>query len=461
MIHTKLMPHQIVICDFIRDKPYFGIFADYGTGKTLCALQHIETKKFKRVLVVSTKTSIQSTWVNEVKTHTDFKHVLLVGSKTQKLKELAFGLKMSKINADYYYSDHEYTTLFLINFDGVENLFSALQQTKFDCVIIDESTKIKSPKAQRTIVLWKLGQYIKNRGIMTGFPVTENLSELYSQIKFLDQGKSLGNSFYEFLAKHFVKMGYKSVPKKKSSEVILKQIKEFCIRITNKELKLPPKIYKPVGLEKTAEQTQLLTQLNDYFALEFKKVKLETNYIFTLINKSLQICSGFIKDGDGNVEVVHTEKDQFLVDILEDINAKQHKVLIWCNFLFVIEKLNKLLTKLGYNVRTLTGATEDANAVVSAFQYDKSVNILLAIQKKASDSITLTNCNYVVYYCNGWSADERNNSEARTYRKGSEKHAHVLYIDLFVKDTVDEKVYQCLKQKKSLIETLKTEFGSI
>ncbi len=61
MIYTKLLQHQQDIMKFIVDKPYFGIFAKYGSGKTLCALSYINFHKIKKVLIVSTKTSIK-TW---------------------------------------------------------------------------------------------------------------------------------------------------------------------------------------------------------------------------------------------------------------------------------------------------------------------------------------------------------------------------------------------------------------
>ena len=48
MIYTKLMPHQVKIVKFIKNKKYWGIFADYGTGKTLCALTYIELNKLRK-----------------------------------------------------------------------------------------------------------------------------------------------------------------------------------------------------------------------------------------------------------------------------------------------------------------------------------------------------------------------------------------------------------------------------
>lgn len=455
-IKTELMVHQKQIVNFIRDKKYFGIFADFGTGKTLCALSYINFHRLRKVLIVSTKTAIQSTWVDEISKHTDFLYVMLVGPRNQKINNLYLGLKKSMINAGYYHSSRSNIVLFLVNFDGIDNIFNELIQANFDLIICDESTRIKSPNAKRTMVLWKLAEYIDKRCIMTGFPITESLVDLYSQIKFLDLGENFGKSYYAFIHRYFNKIAYKCLPRKKGVIEILKKIKPFCIRITNADLKLPPKNYKTEHVKLTDEQSRLLTSLEEYFRLEFGKVKIDTQYIFTLINKSLQICAGFIKDAEGNVELVQTNKDEMLAELLEEIDIYQHKVIIWCTFLHTVDKLSKILKR--FDPLTLSGATKNVNEVIRKFQHDKNSNVLIAIQKKGAASITLTNCNHAIYYSNAWSYDDRYNSEARIYRKGSEQHKFVFYTDLVVKDTIEEKVLDCLRKKKSLVDELKQQF---
>ena len=158
------------------------------------------------------------------------------------------------------------------------------------------------------------------------------------------------------------------------------------------------------------------------------------------------------------MEVIETHKDEALISILEEIDAYNHKVIIWCAYLFTIKKLERILKKLGYGVLKLTGEVKDVQSIVSAFQNLKKYQILLATQKKASGSITLTKCRYAIYYSNTWSYDERANSEARIRRKGSEHHASIIYTDLVTKGAVESKVYDCLRKKKNLVEELKKEF---
>jgi SNF2 family DNA or RNA helicase len=483
-IYTKLMPHQELILDFIKDKKYFGIFAEYGTGKSLTALAFIEKHNIRKTLVISTKTSVQSTWPQEIKKHTNFKLALLIGNKQQKLTTLYHGLRVSMSSAGYYNSSTSNNIVFLINFDGVKNIFNELLQADFDFIVIDESTKIKSSKTMRTKVLWALGKNIDKKCIMTGFPITENISEIYSQIKFLDNGETFGNSHFNFMEKYFNRIGYKYVAKKKGIDDILQSIKPFCIRVSGDVLKLPPKVYIPKVIEATEQQRKLLDDLNSTFKLEFGKVSIDTQYVFTLINKSLQICDGFIQtkvpksDALGNsvfrkndkgeeyrvmeniLEPLLTNKDEELLELIEEIDARKNKIIVWFNHIFPLEKMERLITKMGYKPLTLYGETEDVNGVVNKFQFGKH-NVLLATQKKASASITLTNCKYAIYYSTNWSYDERYNSEARIYRKGSEKHDSIVYTDLVTKDTVEDLVFKCLREKKNLVDVLKVQFGGL
>jgi len=455
MIYTKLLDHQKKILEFTVKRKYFGIFADYGTGKTLCALAHINFFQYNKVLVVSTKTAIHSTWIDEIRKHTDFNYILINGSKRDKQQKLQLGLRKAQISPATYHSGKKHVTIFLINFEGVKNIFTELSTMSFDFVVVDESTKLKAPETQRTQIMWALAKYINSRCIMTGFPITENFADIYSQIKFLDLGENFGNSYYAFINRYFNKVAYKLLPRKKGVEEILTKIKIFCIRITNAELNLPPKVYKIVHIDPTKQQTEMLKELNDYFRLEFGKVKIDTEYVFTLINKSLQVCSGFIKGHDASIESFPTNKDETLADLLDEIDITRNKVIIWCAYRHSVDKLYRLLKT--FSPMVLTGATKNVNATIRHFQDGKS-NIMIAIQKKAAESITLTSCNYAIYYENSWSADLRYNSEARIRRKGSEIHQHIFYTDFVVRDTIEERVLECLKQKKNLVDDLKEQF---
>jgi len=499
MIRTKLMKHQKLIVDFMQDKKYSAVFADYGTGKTLCVLAHVDQmERARKILIVSSKTAVQSTWPDEIEKHSNFRYVHLLGNRRKKQIALRLGLRASYQEETPYGAEHTQPVFFLINFDGVRNIYDELVQVGFDYVVVDESTKIKSPRAARTKILWALGRTVKRRTIMTGFPITENLGEIYSQIKFLDHGKALGAGYYAFLEKYFYRAGFKRKPKIGTEKKIFGLIKPFSIRVTNKVLQLPPKVYRVQKVFPTSQQKKLMDDLNQYFSLELGRIKIDTQYIFTLINKSLEISDGFVKSNwykkigierdrlecykcgkkfnaakyegkkyclycghKGYLEVLDTNKDDAIVDLVEEIDPFKNKIVVWAMYRYSIKKLKKLFTSMDIPVLTLTGATEDPNKTIRKFQYEKKYRILLATQKKASESITLTSAKHAIYYSSPWSYDLRSNSEARIRRKGSEKHSHIMYTDILVKNSIDEVVYNCLRNKGSLVGDLKKQFRAI
>lgn len=476
MIRVKeIMEHQKMIVEFCKDKPFGGLFADYGTGKSLVALMLTEIKKYRKVLIVSTKLSIDSTWCDEIRKWTDFRFCVLQGTAKQKVNMLRFALE--RVNQPNRYNtigESVKPLLFLINYEGVKSIYRELIEAQFDAVFADESTKIKTFDTERTMALNEVRTTIPNRYIMTGFPITENLAELYSQIKFIDMGETFGNNYYAFLNKYFVRMGPRWVVKKRAIQQILSAIAPFCIRITNKTLKLPPQIYKPIELELTDQQREILLKFNDTFKLELGKVKIDTKYIFTLLSKSLEVCDGFIQKIEKEIdpetgkstgkilsselEIVDTHKDEALVEVLEEIDVVKNKVVIWCAFTFSVKKIQHILTKLRIPVLSLTGETTNANKVVQMFQKSREYNVIVCTQQKAAESITLTEARYAIYYSRMWSNDKRLNSEARNRRKGSEKHESIIYIDLVTKNSVEKKVYECLRKKKNLIDELKLAF---
>jgi SNF2 family DNA or RNA helicase len=501
-VYTKLMQHQNDIVEFCKDKPYAGIFAEYGTGKTLCTLKLTEVCQWTKVLVVCSKTAILATWPAEITKHTDFNYVYLVGSKQKRIDALSLGLRKARQQGSAYTLEYLRPTIFLINFDGVKSIYNELVASSMDCIIVDESTKIKYPTTDRTKVLWALSKNIPRRFCLTGWPITESPQDLYSQIKFLDRGVTFGNSYHGFMDKYFAKIGYKRVPIKGAPEEIINKVGGFCIRVTNESLNLPPKTYIVKEITQSQEQMNALRQLKDYMQIDIGKINISTEYVFTKLIKTLEICDGFVKDnwwkldGDvifcnkcgakeeyavdgekteegkrvakriecikcghaGNSELVPTQKDEALFELLEEIDVAHHKVIIWTPFKFTLLKLSKLCEHYKYSYVTLSGETEDVKGVVDKFMFSKT-NILIATTKKASESLNLTNCNVAIYYSNEWSYDRRANSEARIYRKGSEKHAHVIYVDFVTKGTLEELVFNCLTKKKNLVDELKEMFG--
>lgn len=446
MIRTIPRSHQKDVVLFCKPLDYGAIIASYGTGKTLMALWLTEVMKWKLVIIVSTKSSLESTWEDEIKKHSDYRFARIDGNTPrQKINLIRMALnRQSKI--------------LLINFDGVRNILDAIAAIKSDAVIVDESLKISNPDALRTKVMWALGRIIPKRFIMAGNVFSEGLHQIYSQVKFLDNGKTFGNSYKQHLKDYFDKKKGKYVPKKGMTQKIFKLIKPFTIMVPASAVQLPPATFKKIGIHPTTQQEELLTNLKNDFKLELGKVHVNIDSIYALISKCQQICDGFITDKDGHISYIETPKDEALIDELEDI-GRSEKIIIWSVFRAPIKKLYRILTKLGYGVLVLDGDTKDSGNLVKHFQNNPRYTILLSTLKKGNESLNLQGSRISLYYSRSWSYNERDNSLARNRRMGSlEKHDSIMYGDIFLKGTIEEQIYDCLVTKGNLVVKLKKYF---
>jgi SNF2 family DNA or RNA helicase len=457
MIKTDLMPHQKRIVKFGKSLDGFGMFSGFGSGKSLAALSIIQENHWKRVLIISTKTAIQSTWPEQIKQHSNFYYSLLVGDSRQKLKKLYSTI--DRLHSMQDSRGNRPVMIFLVNFDGVRNIFNALMAIKPDVVIVDELLRAKNGSALRSKVLWKLGEIIPKRIGLTGFPVSENLKEVYSQTRFLDRGATFGKSEAKFLHEFFTKKNGKWIPKEGAETEIFSKLKEFCIMVPESVIKLPPKVVNKIGLEPSEQQKKYLDALSGDFKSELGRLKINVDSIYALWIKSLQVCNGFFRDGKGNVFIIDSPKDEALFEQLEKI-GKQEKVLIWTTDIFTLKKLSHLSRRFGYNALTLYGKTVNPGGVVKIFQNSHKYNLLIATIQKANESITLSNCRYGMYYSRNWSNDQKSNADARIRRKGSEKHKSIIYTDFFIKGSVEEAVIQCVDGKQNVVKELKKYFSA-
>ena len=101
-------------------------------------------------------------------------------------------IEKTKIEADIY----------VINFEGVKLIYNELVNMNFDCVIIDESSKIRNLKSQITQTMLNLKEQIKHRYVLSGCPTPNHNSEIFPQMKFINE-EVLGTNYYGFLAKYF------------------------------------------------------------------------------------------------------------------------------------------------------------------------------------------------------------------------------------------------------------------
>jgi len=452
----EFTPHkyQSDCISFILDHPYCGLFLAMGLGKTVITLSAIQKLKFERwslgrCLVVAPKKVAEATWGKESAKWShlrDLRVQTVLGSERERLSALAQ-------NADIY----------VINRDNVPWLVRKVGlRWPFDCVVLDESSSFKNPKAQRFKALKAVRPKIRRLIELTGTPAPHGLTDLWSQIYLLDGGVRLGRTISVYRDLYFLpdkRNGYQVWSyklKPGADKVIFSEIADICISMKAEDyLDLPDCITEeiPVKLDKAAQKIYDTLERDQLLKLsEDDWVTAGTAGVLT--GKLLQLCNGAVYDEEGKVHVLHDCKIEAFIETLEQINEP---VLVFYQFQHdqdrLLEALEDLNAKRGegekLHVRTYRDAQdeEDWNA--------GGIDVLLAHPASCGYGLNLQQGgHHIIWFGLTWNLEHFQQANKRLHRQGQERpvFVHILTVE----GGVDEDVIKSLTGKERTQEALLT-----
>ena len=169
--------------------------------------------------------------------------------------------------------------------------------------------------------------------------------------------------------------------------------------------------------------------------------------VLTQILRLQQICSGSVKNDDGETVDLPTNK---LDELLAVIDETEGKIIIWAVFVSDLLKITEMLnTTFGVgSAAAFYGDTkpEERQDIVEKFQQpDSKLRFFVGNPRVGGMGLTLTEAKTVVYYSNVYDLEVRLQSEDRAHRIGQKNN--VTYIDLVCENTVEEKILQALRDK--------------
>lgn len=449
--------HQTRVISQARELPYLGIFHEMGTGKTFSMIKILEEIFIKKREILKTlifcPKIVLNNWKDELSKFSDipeaFYHILY-GRGTDRLS-----LFTSKIASNP-------KQIFITNYESsiMPNLREAFTKWQPEVIICDELHRLKNIKAARTKAIIKLSQDSSFRFGLTGTPILNNMLDLWSQIYFLDRGKSLGNSFFSFRARFMMdknagmpKQRYfpNFVPQPGAYERLNKLIQPFTSRVRKEEcLDLPPLVETVIKVEMSPEQKKIYEEMKKDFITFIEGKEVVALMALTKLLRLQQIASGFCRTFQGtDIEIKDNTKAEALSELLEDL-AQSNKVIVWCAWTANYSTVAAICKQLGLSYRELHGGTKDVFKVVEDFRTDPSVSVLIANPEAGGIGVNLIEAKYAIYYSRSFSLEHREQSLARNYRGGSEMHDKVTIIDLVTRGTVDELILQKLKEKKEI-----------
>ena len=298
---------------------------------------------------------------------------------------------------------------------------------------------------------------VRTRFALTGTPVENRLSELWSIFDYLMPG-------FLFSSQHFKKK-YEGPIVRDGDEEALKRLQKltgpFVLRRVKKDvLKELPEKLEQVVYSAFGEEQKKLYAAN---VLELKK-KLEAGDLGDSGKERLQIlkdlmrlrqicchpglCYENYKKGSGKLETC--------MALVRKAVAGEHKILLFSQFTSMLGLIEERIKEEGISCYKLTGATskEERSRLVDEFQRD-GVPVFLISLKAGGTGLNLTAADIVIHYDPWWNVAAENQATDRSHRIGQEKQVTV--YKLIARNTIEENILKLQALKQRLSEQIVTE----
>jgi|TARA_R110000787_G_scaffold83999_1_gene180305 hypothetical protein len=462
LFKTKPYGHQREAFYLSRDKEAFALLMEQGTGKTKVGIDnaaYLYGNGKITALVIIAPNGVHRNWLSkEIPAHmpdwcpykATYYYSGISAKDTAKFHDIMAAkdcLKIFSFNCEAFVSSK-----------AVAFMQSVLMSNDV-LLIVDESSRIKTPGAKRTKVITKFGKMAKYRRIMTGTPVTKGPEDVFSQFRFLDHNILGYDSFYSFKARYCIMGGFeqRQIVSYENIDELTRNIEGHSFRVLKKDcLDLPEKIYQRHTVELSKKQRKLYDQLRKDFVVEMEGEHLSAPEAITRLLRLQQIICGWFPTEDGTVAIDDKNtRLSALLDLLPDIECK---VIIWARFKRDIRAIGEAL---GDKAVSYYGevSNDDREVAVDRFQNDPEVRYFIGQPQSGGIGLTLTAAECAIYYSNSFDLETRMQSEDRCHRIGTKNN--VTYIDFESPKTIDTKIINALREKKNLADTITKDPASL
>ncbi len=332
-----------------------------------------------------------------------------------------------------------------------------LQQTDWDLVILDEAQAIKNPSSKQTKSIKSLKA--KNRIALTGTPIENDLTNLWSLYDFLNKGL-LGTSteFKRFASSLKENPSGYSKLKAMISPFMLRRLKTDKSIISD----LPEKMEMTDYVTLSKKQRVLYKKYVDDLAKLLEKAKDDDDpmkrrgLVLASLLKLKQICNhpDQFNGADGFSEK-DSGKFEMLKDICQTIYEKRERVLVFTQFKEICPALDDFLSGVfGIRGFVLHGGTpiSKRNKMVEEFQSDTYIPYMVISVKAGGTGLNLTNANHVIHFDRWWNPAVENQATDRAFRIGQTKN--VMVHKFVSRGTIEEKIDELIKSKTELAQNV-------
>lgn len=379
--------------------------------------------------------SLLHNWENEIKKFTPTLKVYCYSGVKRREK-----LDLAKI---IHQSD-----IILTTYGTVRNDADVLGKFTFFYLILDESQNIKNAESKSYRAVVSLQS--RHRLVLTGTPIENSLSDLWSQLNFLNPGH-LG-SFKFFREKFLLPIEKERNPEVSAS--LNKLIGSFILRRTKEQVEedLPPVMEETLTIQMTASQLELYesekSSVRNFLLQNIDELdpRSTTFVVLQALTRLRQIAiHPRLTDQSSAIE---SGKFNEILSMLEILVAENHKILVFSSFVKHLNLLDEACRKLKWGFCRLTGQTIDRKSVIEEFQSENDKNIFLISLKAGGVGLNLTAADYIFIIDPWWNPASEMQAISRAHRIG--QHKKVFVYRFISEKSIEEKI-QLLQEKKAAL----------
>lgn len=414
---------------------------DMGLGKTLQVLTFLQWyyskhKKGKVLLVVPA--SLIGNWKKEAERFAPKLPVRILHGQPATELEKTLAKSSRFLNITTY---------------GMALRMKKLQEKDFDYLILDEAQAIKNPAAKQTRAI--KGIKAAHKIAMTGTPIENDLSNLWSLFDFLNKGL-LGTpeEFREFSA-HLTEHaeGYQKL-RNMISPFILRRLKSDKKIIAD----LPDKVEKNEYIDLAKKQIVLYRKTVSDLEVAIEKAEgiQRRGIVLAYITKLKQICNHPDQYlGQERYAANESGKFELLRSLCETIYEKRERVLVFTQYKEIIPYLKKFLEEIFQAEGSFIHGgvpVKRRQKLVDEFNGEDYVPFMILSLKAGGTGLNLTAANHVIHFDRWWNPAVENQATDRAYRIGQDKS---VIVHKFVSNgTIEEKIDAMLRQKTGLADSI-------
>lgn len=410
---------------------------DMGLGKTIQVISLLlklkDENKLKNPVLVVCPTTLMGNWIKELKMFAPSLKTSIYHGADRKLD-----LK----------TDIIITTFAILRIDIEE-----IKKQNWGMLVVDEAQNIKNPDTSQTLAVKSLKSDI--RIAMTGTPVENKLTELWSIFDFINKGY-LGSirdfqKSYAIPIERFKQINRAEKLKLSISPFILRRLK------TDKSIidDLPEKMVVDEYCYLSKPQAALYEKtLNDIMS-QISAIKgiNRRGMIFKLITALKQICNHpyqYLKAGELTKDI--SGKCEKFISLLSNILENDEKTIVFTQYKEMGHILSSVVkNELGTEPLFFHGSLTPAQReeMLNSFEKDPDSKVMILSLKAGGTGLNLTAATNVIHYDLWWNPAVEDQATDRSFRIGQDKN--VMVYRLVTLGTFEEKIDEMIKQKKELV----------